>query len=594
MNTIKRKSFLKMSALAMLAPLTNGFVLQAATNKNIFLDKDNEILQKMVAANDKQAAKLLQTITEDNIVFSRKIGQDFATLAAAYVAESSSYYHSEQIVPKLEILTRALASQQSADGTVNIANLESPPDTAFLVELLAAAAFILAKDNAAALQNTNNAIKIFLQKAGDGLTAGGVHTPNHRWVICAALAKLNALYPYKKYVDRIEDWLGEGIFMDADGHYPERSAGIYAGVENNSLITIARLLNKPALFEYVRKNLEMTYFYMEPNGDIVTNDSRRQDQFMNKSIVTYYYFSYRYMAIKDGNKKFAVLTRQMENMKSFEEDVLNKGLFYFLEDTLLQQSLQQPLMQPDNYEKLFTTSKLLRIRRGTTTATLFGGVDWPLIIASGRSCSPNFFSYRKGNAILKYMRLSTSFFGLGYFYSDGLKKEGNKYVLHKKLTAPYYQPLHKNLRNNKGDYKLVPSTDGRFWNKMDFENRPVSNVKTQDTSISFVETNGAIELNIAVKGLTGVPVTIELCFAEGGKITGVTAPENGNSFLEKEFGEYEMGGDVIRFGPGAIGHNKITNLEGERYSTHFGSLRTEGMHVYITGVTPFNHTLTFS
>jgi hypothetical protein len=594
MNTIKRKSFLKMSALAMLAPLANGFVLQAATNKNIFLDKDDAILKQLIIANDKQVSKLLLTLTEGNIVFSRKIGQDFATLAAAYASPESLYYHSALIVPKLEILTRALASQQSADGTVNIANLESPPDTAFLVELLAAAAFILVKDNTAALQNTNNAIKIFLQKAGDGLTAGGVHTPNHRWVICAALAKLNALYPNKKYTNRIEDWLGEGIFMDVDGHYPERSAGIYAGVENNSLITMARLLNKPELFTYVRKNLEMTYFYMEPNGDIVTNDSRRQDQFMTKNIVTYYYFSYRYMAIKDGNKKFAAITKQMENMKSFEEDVLNKGLFYFLEDTLLQQPLQQPVLSADNYEKLFATSKLLRIRRGTTTATLFGGVDWPLIIASGRSNSPDFFAYRKGNAVLKYMRLSTSFFGLGYFYSDGLKKEGNKYVLHKKLTAPYYQPLPKNLRNNKGDYKLVPSTDGRFWNKMDFENRPVSNVKTQDISISFAEINGAVELNIAVKGLTGVPVTIELCFAEGGKITGVTAPEKGNSFLEKEFGAYEMGGDVIRFGPGAMAHKKITDLEGERYSTHFGSLRTEGMHIFLTGVTPFNHTLTFS
>ncbi|MBP6025121.1 hypothetical protein [Ferruginibacter sp.] len=593
MNTIKRKSFLKMSALAMLAPLANGFVLQAATQKNIFLDKDNEILKKMVAANDMQAAKLLQTITEGNIVFSRKIGQDFATLAAAYVTESSLYYHSQQIVPKLEILTRALASQQSADGTVNIANLESPPDTAFLVELLSAATFILVKDNAAALQNTNNAIKIFLQKAGDGLTTGGVHTPNHRWVICAALAKLNALYPNKKYVDRIEDWLGEGIFMDADGHYPERSASIYAVVEDNSLITMARLLHKPALLEYVRKNLEMTYFYIEPNGDIVTADSRRQDQWVPKNVMGYY-LHYRYMAIKDNNKKFAAIAKQIENTKGFEEEILNKDLFHFLENSLLQQALPQQIVPSDNYEKLFTTSKLLRIRRGTTTATLFGGVDWPLIIASGRSCSPDFFSYRKGNAILKYMRLSTSFFGLGYFYSDGLKKEGNKYVLQKKLTAPYYQPLPKNLRNNKGDYKLVPSTDGRFWNKMDFENRPVSNVKTQDTSVSFVETNGAIELNISVKGLTGVPVTIELCFAEGGKLTGVTAPENGNSFLEKEFGEYEMGGDVIRFGPGAMAHKKITNLEGERYSTHFGSLRTEGMHIFITGVTPFNHTLTFS
>jgi hypothetical protein len=274
-------------------------------------------------------------------------------------------------VPKLELLAGAIVSQQTEDGTVNIANLESPPDTAFLVELLSAAAVILNRDHSPELQAATTTLKNFLLKAGEGLTTGGVHTPNHRWVVCAALARLNALYPNKKYTDRIEDWLGEGIYMDGDGHYPERSAGIYAGVENNSLITMARLLNKPALFNYVRKNLEMTCYYMEPNGDMVTNDSRRQDQYMNKSIVAYYYYHYRYMAIIDGNKKFAALTRQMESMKSFEEEILNKGLFHFLEDTLLQESLPDPVALSDNYEKLFITSNLLRIRRGNTTTTLF-------------------------------------------------------------------------------------------------------------------------------------------------------------------------------------------------------------------------------
>lgn len=592
MSAIKRKSFLKMSALAMMAPFVNSTAVRGAVTHSALLFKD-EIVDRLITANDKQVAILLQSVTEGTIVFSRKIGYDFAALSAAYVTGTSAYYHSALIVPKLELLVNAVAGQQTEDGTVNIGNLESPPDTAFLVELLSAAAVILTKDQSAALQTATATLKKFLLKAGEGLTTGGVHTPNHRWVVCAALAKLNALYPDKKYIHRIEDWLGEGIYMDADGHYPERSAGIYAGVENNSLITMARLLNKPALFNYVRKNLEMTYYYMEPNGDMVTNDSRRQDQYMNKSIVAYYYYHYRYMAIKDGNKKFAALTRQMESMKSFEEEILNRGLFYFLEDTLLQEPLPDPVAASDNYEKLFITSGLLRIRRGNTTATLFGGADWPLIIASGRSNSPNFFAYRKGNAVLKYMRLSTSFFGMGYFYSDGLKKEGRNYLLHKKITAPYYQPLPVQLRNKAGDYKLAPSTDDRFWNKMDFGHRPVSNVKTQDTGISFTETNGTAELNIEVKGLAGVPVTIELCFGEGGTLRGVSTPENGNSFLEMDFGTYSMGGDEISFGPGAVAHKKITDLEGERYSTHFGSLRTEGMHVFITGITPFKHTISF-
>src|SRR6185436_20142838 len=130
--------------------------------------------------------------------------------------------------------------------------------------------------------------------------------------------------------------------------------------------------------------------------------------------------------------------------------------------------------------------------------------------------------------------------------------------------------------------------------KMDFKNRPVSNVKTLNTTITFQETNGTVELEFNITGLKEVPVTIELCFGEGGKLSGVSNSNDVNNFLEKDFGEYQSGDDKIRFGPGTLAHKLITGLEGERYSTHFGSLKTAGMHVYLTGVTPFNHKLTFS
>jgi hypothetical protein len=261
----------------------------------------------------------------------------------------------------------------------------------------------------------------------------------------------------------------------------------------------------------------------------------------------------------------------------------------------LQQQLPAAEVVPDRYEKLFSTSHLLRIKEKSTTVTLFGGTDQPLLIASGRSNSPDFFSYRKGDAILKYMRLSSNFFSMGYFYSDGLRKEGNSYVLRKKLEIPYYQPLPKEKRKANGDYKLSPSIDDRFWNKMDFSNRPVSNVKTLETIIRLTETRGAVELEFELKGMKGVPVTIELCFKEGGQLSGVTAADaNDNSFLEQGTGEYRSGNDVITFGPGAVTHKQVMNLEGERYSTHFGTLRTKGEHVYITGTTPFKHKLMFS
>lgn len=594
MRNIKRSTFLKNSAkagaLIAFNHLGGSFFSQAlakGTGKS-FLDAD-DLFTNLVVANDSFISTLLKSSKPSS---GRRLGHDFASLAAAYSAPSSKYFHDGALVPLLEKLAQALLSYQSKDGTLNFGNLESPPDTGFLLESLTAGAHILMKDNSPALTQVNSDVKKFIQKAGDALAVGGVHTPNHRWVVCAALARVNALYPDKKYINRIEDWLGEGIFIDKDGHYPERSQN-YSAVENNSLITMARLLNRPALYEPVRRNLDMTYYYMEPNGDLVITDSRRQDQWSDKRMIAFYPF-YRYMAIKDNNGRYAAIARLIEKMEGFDKEIMNTSVYHFMEEPLLQKPL--PASEPPsvNFEKLFTTSSLLRIRRENVSSTLFGGADWPIIIASGRSNSPNFFSFRKGNAILKYMRLSSSFFSMGYFYSDGLKKDGNKYVLHKKLEVPYYQPLPKNKRKADGDYKLSASIDSRFWNKMDFENRPVSNVKTLDTTVTLVETNGSNELTFFVDGPAGVPVTIELCFKEGGTLTGVTDGGNNNKFLESGMAKYEFGGDAIQFGPGVVAHKTIRGLEGERYSTHFGSLRTEGMHVYLTGVTPFTHKLTFS
>jgi hypothetical protein len=592
MTKINRHTFLRQSlsigALAALGSLPDSLLANNEANGTRLKD---DIMQRLMKANDAQVPGLLKLPYTDSLV--RKIGYDFAVLSASYCSVNSAYYQDTTIAAVLEKIADILLSHQSADGTVSIGNLESPPDTAFLLEPLCAATHILTEKESAALIPVLEKMKKFILSSAEALVTGGVHTPNHRWVICAALARINKLFPNKKYITRIEDWLGEGIFIDSDGHYPERSS-LYAGVENEAFVTIGRLLNKPELFNAVRKNLNTAYYYMEPNGDLVTTDSRRQDQYLKKTIVSYYLF-YRHLAIRDNDGEFAAIAKLIEGFDGFEEEILNVSLFHFLENPLLQNELPALTSPSINYERLFTSSKLLRIRRQDTTTTFFGGVDWPLIIASGRSTSPNIFSFRKGKAILKYLRLSTSFFSTGYFYSEGLKKEDTKYILHKKAEVPYYQPLPRNLKKANGDYTLSPSTDGRFWNKMEFEKRKVSNVKTLDTTVTLVENNGRNELAFRVIGMEGVAVTVELCFKEGGTLSGVTDVNdpNDNHFLEKGNARYEYKGDVIEFGPGAIAGKNITRLEGERYSTHFGTLRTEGMHVYLTGVTPFTHTLSF-
>ncbi len=591
MKHMNRNEFLKTGSLAALALVcNNAFAGMAGSYAGNAVDE--EFLKKLAAANDHQVALLLDTVKEGNLSFSRKTAYDIAALTASYAYAGSVYYRNAALIAKISLLVDFLAAAQTADGTVNIGNLESPPDTAFLMEILCPANVILLKEKNTALNAITAKLKTIIVKAGDALSKGGVHTPNHRWVVSSALSQINALYPDKKYTSRIADWLDEGVYIDKDGHFPERS-GTYSAVETAAFINIARFLKKPELLEPVRKNLQMMYYYMEANGELVSNDSRRQDQYAARSAAIFY-LQYRHMANLDKNSFFAAVTKKIESAILFDKEVLNRSLFYFLEDESLQQALPAPASLEADYEKLFSTSHLLRIKRKDTSITLFGGADWPLIIASGRSCSPNFFSYRKGAAILKYMRLSSGFFSMGYFYSEGIRKEGNSYILHKKLEVPYYQPLPQKKRNKQGDYLLSPSVDDRFWNKMDFKDRPVSNVKTMDTTIRFTESNGAVTLDIEVNGLKNVPVTIELCFNEGGSLSGVTAAEKGNNFLEKGFGIYSAGNDSISFGPGIATQQNIEGLEGERYSTHFGSLRTEGMHVFLTGTTPFKHQLRIS
>ena len=146
MRKLKRNDFLRISTLAMLAPLIHQLSAMPPNRQNDFTI-DEDLLKRLITANDQQVAGLLQTIQTGQIVFARKIGYDFAALASAYSSPGSMYYHNPLLISKLESLNAALISQQTADGTVNIGNLESPPDTAFLVELLTAAVFILKKDN---------------------------------------------------------------------------------------------------------------------------------------------------------------------------------------------------------------------------------------------------------------------------------------------------------------------------------------------------------------------------------------------------------------------------------------------------------------
>jgi hypothetical protein len=547
---------------------------------------------QLVKANNDAIPTLLKQLQSATLVRSgiRRVGEALETLAAAYCAPESSYFQSESLLAPMESASLSLVRAQHPDGTIDAGNLNSPPDTGFVLETVCTALAVLLRAKDPRLARAQENMRQFALAGGEALTTGGIHTPNHRWVVCAALARVHSLAPAAKYISRIDDWLGEGIYCDVDGQFSERSTGIYSQVIDNALITMARLLNRAQLLEPVRRNLDMNLYYTHPDGEVETVGSRRQDAGMVESIANYY-LDYRYMAAKDRNGHYAGMVDLIERLQTARVKRANL-LINFLEEPLLKIELPPAIPLPSSYAKIFGNSGLARVRRNAISATVFGGTDWPLGVASGLSSNTTFFTFRKGKAILESVRIGAQFFSEGAFRSEGLVVEGNQYHLHQPLDVPYYQPLPATERNARGDYRLTPVKDARYWSKMNFPLRPMSNVQSINQKVVIVENDGVFELRFDISGHSGVPYTIELGFRSGGKMEGQLQKHAENVyFLTQGVAKYGVGDDWIEFGPGQMEHEYV-NLEGSSYLAHHGTLRPSGPCIYITGFTPFQKVIT--
>lgn len=600
MDKISRSTFLKLSALGAAGIARPGgfwdFSVMSVDSHSVDSHLDEALLARVIKSSDLLVERYLASFDFATQRGSyRSLSNALASCTAAYCHPDSRYHRSGDVLQYMENIMDKLLEVQHPNGTMDAGgNRQSPPDTAFYLEQMCPAAGVLRRAKIEASELVREKLEAFLIKAGEGIRTGGVHTPNHRWVVAAALAHLYSLFGDEKYVVRMDQWLADGIYQNEDGNYPERSRN-YSIVENNAFLTIGRLMGRPELFDIVKRNLEANYYYMEPNGELITLDSRRQDQNYTLEMARYY-FQYKFLAHHYNDDFLAAIAQKIEEFDGFETHVLSK-LVVFMDEPVLLEKLSTDVSSADsalpvNYVKVFPASSLVRIRRGDVTASIFGGNDKPIVIASGRSVNPTFFTFRKGNAVLNAVRLSTSYFNTGYVRSDGVVRNGNQYILSERKEAYYYHPMPADKRDAAGDYNHSPSLDDRFWSKMDFESRPKDTVLLE-SRIELTEENGAFTMDIDIDGPEGVRVILEFGFARGGELEGVTpGPAADDYFLESGMATYTYGDDLIEIGPGINEHKNLRGQDGEMYSTHFGSIKGSGMHVYLTGMLPFKHSLT--
>jgi hypothetical protein len=579
-----RRNFIKTSFGASLGTL--GLVRPGISS----VKSRDSILANIVRANDHNVERLLNNYSRMAASSGGRVLSGFLlSVSAAYCSAESDYYHSRDLITPMLAVTMELKNRQNPNGTFDFGNLQSPPDSGFMVEQFFRVQALLIKDASSETVTLREGLKEVMLNTAEALITGGVHTPNHRWAICAALAGVHSIYPDERYVNRIDDWLGEGIGQDSDGQHPERSPNYDSAVNNPSLLDVSIYLNRPELLEPVRRNLEMTLFLLEPNGEVDTIASRRQDA--GRVFMIYrYYLPFRFMAILDKNPRFAEVARFIEANAMPQ---LGTHLADFMLHDTLQNELPQSGSLSENYSKHLRNSHLVRIRRGNKSAAIYGGTDWHLGhgVWSGLSHNPTFFKMRKGDAILDSVRMAPAFFSTGYFRSTGLEVNENSCHLTEERQTPYHQPLPQQFRKDDGFYKMSP--DGRFFSMMDFENRPKDYIQLKtDVIIRELNNSGAFELEITAEKTPNVAYTIELCFRKGGELSGVIPQENDPDgyFLKEGTGRYTVGNDMIEFGPGKMEHGRPPRPN-EQYSVHNGTIRAAGYRVLITLVSPFQYTL---
>lgn len=563
---------------------------------------DQAFLAKITSDADSEVAGILALLSSQQETAAsaamphRSAMSHLLGMIAVFTFQGSGFYGSQELVDPMIGCLERLEQLQGPDGLFGGDNLSSPPDSAFTINDACLAVQLLQAQGrgsaGAVLPELEARLWKIIAKITPALVVGGVHTPNHRWELCAALAQIHSLDPRPEIDRRIDEWLAEGIDQLPDGMYSERSALYASAVTNPSLLIIADSSGRPELLDHVRKNLEAFLPWFNPDGTVESVFSRRQDQWKDFGAAGFL-LPYRRFAIQDGRRDFAAAASWLagfpllEPAKLLAQTMVLPGLAGVLPHGT--EEAQHPGQQGMPAALLPEQAALgscgtYRFRQGETAVTVFGGGDHsPSGVASGLSNNPTFLRFRHGNSVLSDVRLARNFFNLGPFRSMETRAEGESVRLYEQVEASFYLPLPAERRRQDGIYEQ--SHEGRFSAAMDFAGRPTVQHRL-GTEVTVTANGHQADVGITFDG-ADTSFALELTFLPGGVLEGVEEVSDGLYQLVGSEGRYSVGADTIEFGPGSAA-DPDTPPEynpGENYTYLRGTNATEGIKVYITGRT---------
>ena len=414
-------------------------------------------------------------------------------------------------------------------------NYDSAPDAAFAVEALAP---LLMRAREGGLpgewDQAVGAALTFVRRAADGLVGGGFHTPNHRWVVASALALADRLLADFDAREELHAYLAEGLDIDADGAWQERSVESYDAVCDRAVLLVDRFAGWPGALEAAAANLRLAACLLDADGVAETALSRRWG---GLDVVPLALATPALMVwARTGSDEAAELARRLWAFRNRDDLSSLSWLAWALLDGG-QPPARAPAPQEDG-ARLFIDNGLYRARRGRGAISLFAHRRDLLHVRCGRA-----------RIVRTFIR--QSYFGAaGDFVADSIEaiNGGVRLIcegLHHPRRPGYELPLGR----------PVP---GEQWEAM-LDQRAQRRLPPARVQLDAAVVEGGLDLHLrSLDGLDGVTAMVAFDVPPGARwdsdSTALETAAGQVIALKGGTGRVRYGDDWICVGPGGDAH----------------------------------------
>ena len=227
------------------------------------------------------------------------------------------------------------------------------------------------------------------------------------------------LFPDLDVRRTVDAYLAEGVDLDAEGFFIERSVGVYDAVNDRSLLLIAENYGWPAALDAVERNLALDLRLLHADGTAETGLSRRQDYGTREVALGLAPCYLMYHGMR-ANPTFARAAQWLWDAASTPPGHLEWLLYPLLKygDPTPIDAAPADVLLPDDYVLHLAQNGIYRVRRDLLSASFFRDAT-------------RLLSFTFGAAELTSLKISATYFGgdCGRFIGDRLEAHGGRVVL---------------------------------------------------------------------------------------------------------------------------------------------------------------------